>query len=154
MFISHHIFLLRSIKSAVSLAGASVCWSRCSRVIWGHWCSRSSDSVQSDPNTTEESESQLTPWVLRISSPLWKKRQAKTTREVTWRSYLMRPVLFHLWLSTALTRQEPLKRQTSMLVASLIELYGLVWVLLYDRCVFFCTDGHLLWWLCRMANVP
>lgn len=147
-----HSIFFHSIESAVLLAGVCVCWSRCSRVIWGPWWRRSSGSVQWDPNPAEESEhmteSQLTPWVLRISSPLWKKRQAKTTRGVTWRSYSMRPVLFHLCLFTSLTHQEPLKRQTSMLVTCTRL------VLFYDRCVFLCADGRILWRLCRMANVP
>ncbi|XP_048026029.1 WD repeat-containing protein on Y chromosome isoform X2 [Megalobrama amblycephala] len=41
------------------------------------------------------------------------KRQAKITREVTWRSYSMRPVVFSLWLFT-FTCQELLRRQAEM----------------------------------------
>lgn len=146
-----------------------VSWSRCSRVIWGHWWNRSSGSVLWHPNPTEElehvNESQLTLWVLMSSSPLWKKRQAKITREVTWRSYSMRPVVFSLWLFT-LTCQELLKRQAevccghqlSMPVFSWAELHVPVWALLYDRLseqkCFFYTDGHFLWRSCWMANVP
>lgn len=163
IFISHHIFPLCSIKSLVLQAGVSVSWSHCSRIIWGQWWNRSSSSVLWDPNPAEES--QLTPWVLMSSSPLWKKRQAKTTREVTWRSYSMRPVIFSLWLFTCqektsfgLLWTSVFKTQLAMPVFSWGELHVPVWALLHDRLsqqnVFYCTDGHLLRWSCRMANVP
>lgn len=65
-----HPILSLSIKSPVLLAGVSICWSHWSRVIWGHWWSRSSRSAQWDPIPTEESEhvaeSQLARWVLMI----------------------------------------------------------------------------------------
>lgn len=140
IFISHHIFPLISIKSLVLLAGVSVSWSHCSRVIWGQWWNRSS-SVLWDPNPAEEhvTESQLILWVLMSSSPLWKKWQAKTTREVTWRSYSMRPVIFNLWLfaqektSLGLLWTLVFKTQLAMPVFSWGELHVPVWALLYDR---------------------
>lgn len=138
IFISHHIFPLCSIKSLVLLAGVCVSWSRCSRVIWGHWWSRSSGSVLWDPNPTGASEhvteSRLTLWALMSSSLLWQKRQAKITRGVTWRSCSMRPVIF-------------ISKKTS---------WGLLWtsVCKTEQKCFFCADGHLLRRSCWMANVP